>query len=235
MEARVWEAADEPAARAGAGFFCTHSGASAESYRDRLQLNIRNSAPGGLPPDLDQREFPPGSYRDIDELTGYLEYFLTEVFDPDYSTFARSFFRDEDFMGRFSRAPGDAGSHHAYLGGLIEHTVSVATLCQHLAVQHPAAQQRSADHRGASARHRQGRGVHIATAVSVYSREGRLLGHVLDGAAAGRRQDQGAGGFSAAEESWMLLHAIISHHGELEWGAPKRPAERRSAGAASHR
>jgi 3'-5' exoribonuclease len=219
IEGRVWRDAEALAPRLASDTFIRVCG-TAENYRQRLQLNIRcvetADAAG-----VDQSDFVPGSYRNDEELRGYLNYFLTEVFDPDYSRLLESFFGDEAFMERFSRAPGDARTHHAYLGGLIEHTISVATLCQHVTVQHPRLN-----------------GDLLITAALLHdigkveefrydgrirlSREGRLLGHVLIGQRLVEDMIRKLGGFPR-EKELELLHAMISHHGELEWGAPKRP------------
>jgi 3'-5' exoribonuclease len=191
-----------------------------ESYRNLLQLNIRSASPVGLA-DLDQNDFVPGSYRNIVEICGYLDYFVSEIFDPDYSGLLDSFFGNKEFMERFSRAPGDARSHHAYLGGLLEHTVSVATLCQHVTVQHPRLN-------GdllitAALLHDIGKVEEFQFDGRIrYSREGELLGHVLLGQRLVEDHIRKIGDFPRDKEL-ELLHAIISHHGELEWGAPKRP------------
>lgn len=219
MEARVWEAAEAMSQRLEPDSFIRARG-RIEEYRQRPQLVITGADPVGSS-GLDQRDFLPGSYRDREELAGYLRYFLTEVFDPDFSRLLESFFGDEPFLERFSRAPGDARAHHAYLGGLIEHTVSVATLCQHTTVQHPRLN-------GdllitAALLHDVGKVDEFLCDGRIrYSREGRLLGHVLIGQRLVEDRIRSFGDFPR-EKELDLIHAMISHHGELEWGAPKRP------------
>lgn len=170
---------------------------------------------------LDQRDFLPGSFRDPGELYGYLEYFLTEVYDEDYARLLASFIDDAGFMERFRLAPGELRSHHAYLGGLLEHTVSVATLCQHTAVQHPRL---NSDLLITAAL------LHDIGKIDEFSWQGRLeftgegmlRGHVLMGHGMIEERIGALAGFPR-EKELQLLHAVISHHGELEWGAPKRP------------
>jgi len=194
--------------------------ARAELYRERLQLNIGSIEIANIK-DIDQRDFVPRSYRDSEELTGFLHYFLTEIDDPDFSRLLEAFFGDPSFMERFSLAPGDVRSHHAYLGGLIEHTVSVATLCQHVTVQHPRL--KSDLLITAALLHDLGKVEEFRCDGQIrLSREGRLLGHVLIGQRLVEEKIKDLGGFPR-EKELELLHAIISHHGELEWGAPKRP------------
>jgi len=219
MEARVWADADTLAARLLPDTFIRVSG-TVESYRQRLQLNIKAAAPVD-PAELDQRDFLPGSYRDTDELRGFLDYFVAEIFDPDYSGLLESFFGNMEFMESFSKAPGDARSHHAYLGGLLEHTVSVATLCQHVTVQHPRLNSDLLI--TAALLHDIGKVEEFQFEGRIrYSREGQLLGHVLLGQRLVEVHIREIGDFPQDKEL-ELLHAIISHHGELEWGAPKRP------------
>ena len=219
-EARVWDEAIDLAASLKPASFARIRG-RAERYRGRPQVIVRQ-AEAVASAVLDQRDFLPSAYRGVDELTGFLNYFLTEVFDSDYRDLLEAFFGDEDFMRRFCLAPGHERSHHAYLGGLLEHTVSVATLCQHTAVQHPRLN-----------------GDLLITAALLHdigkteefcyegrislSREGRLLGHVLIGQRMiEQRLRAHLPGFPY-EKELELMHAVISHHGELEWGAPKRP------------
>ena len=75
--------------------------------------------------------------RDLDELDGFLEHLTREVYDPDFARLLRSFMGDDGFRADFRRAPCTRNGHHAYLGGLLEHTVAVATLAQETCVLHP--------------------------------------------------------------------------------------------------
>lgn len=219
MEARVWTGADTLEAQLAPDSFIGVRG-TVESWQGRLQLKISSAFPVD-PVDLEQQDFVPSSYRDIEELRGFLDYFVTEIHDPDYSGLLQSFFGDMEFMGRFSQAPGDARSHHAYLGGLLEHTVSVATLCQHVTVQHPRLN--SDLLMTAALLHDIGKVEEFRFDGCIrYSREGQLLGHVLLGQRLVEEHIREMGGLPKDKEL-ALLHAIISHHGELEWGAPKRP------------
>ncbi|MHB8792881.1 MAG: 3'-5' exoribonuclease YhaM family protein [Thermoleophilia bacterium] len=219
MEARVWDGVDTLEALLAPDSYVRVNGI-VESYRSRLQLKIKSATPVD-PVDLDQQDFVPCSYRDIDELRGFLDYFVAEILDPDYSGLLESFFGNTGFMELFSRAPGDARSHHAYLGGLLEHTVSVATLCQHVTIQHPRLNNDLL--LTAALLHDIGKVEEFRFDGCIrYSREGQLLGHVLLGQRLVEDHIRELGGFPRDKEL-DLLHAIISHHGELEWGAPKRP------------
>src|ERR687891_2250447 len=92
-----------------------------ERFRDELQVElrtIRRADPGAADP----AEFLPVAYRDLDELDGFLEHLAREVYDPDLRALLDSFLSDEDFRAELRRAPCTRAGHHAYLGGLLEHT-----------------------------------------------------------------------------------------------------------------
>lgn len=218
-EGRVWQEIDSLSPQLKPDSFARIRG-SVESYRNRLQLNIQGAETVGAGL-VDQLDYLPVSYRNTEELTGYLQYFMTEVYDADYARLLEAFFGDAYFLERFSLAPGDQRSHHAYLGGLLEHTVSVTTLCQHATVQHPRLN--SDLLLTAALLHDVGKvdGFYYNGRIGL-SREGELLGHVLIGQRIIEQKVRELGAFPH-EKELDLLHAIISHHGELEWGAPKRP------------
>lgn len=220
MDARVWERVRELKAQLRPDSF-VHVRGTIERYRGRLQARVQG-AQAVDSNGLDQRDFLPSTYRSTEELTDFLRYFLTEVFDEDYAALLDSFFRDEAFMERFTLAPGHLCSHHAYLGGLLEHTVAVTTLCQYTAVQH---QRLNSDLLiTAALLHDIGKTAEFCYEGRIsLSREGKLLGHVILGQRMIEKQLRESFPDFPPEKELKLIHAIISHHGELEWGAPRRP------------
>ncbi len=164
----------------------------------------------------------PRSYRSSAEMADFLRYFLTEVYDPDFKALLEAFFLRQEFMERFALAPGHVNSHHAYLGGLLEHTLSVATLCQHVAVQYPRL------NGGllvtAALLHDIGKTEEICYGETIgTSHQGELLGHILLGQKMIEERVGGLPRVFPRSKELELIHAVISHHGELEWGAFKRP------------
>jgi 3'-5' exoribonuclease len=107
-----------------------------ERFRDELQVEltaIRTAEEGAADP----AAFLPVAYRDLDELDGFLEHLSREVFDPDLRRLLDSFLGDEGFREELRLAPCTRAGHHSYLGGLLEHTVAVATLAHEACVLHP--------------------------------------------------------------------------------------------------
>jgi 3'-5' exoribonuclease len=96
-----------------------------ERFRDELQVELRSIRRAEA---ADPAAFLPTAYRDLDELDGFLEHLAREVYDPDLRALLDSFLSDEEFRAELRRAPCTRAGHHAYLGGLLEHTVAVATL-----------------------------------------------------------------------------------------------------------
>jgi 3'-5' exoribonuclease len=107
-----------------------------ERFRDELQIDlmaIRRTDHAAADP----AEFLPVAYRDVDELDGFLEHLAREVYDHDLRRLLDSFLGDAAFRADFRRAPCTRSGHHAYLGGLLEHTVAVATLAVETGTLHP--------------------------------------------------------------------------------------------------
>ncbi len=130
-------------------------------------------------------------------------------------------FGDDTLMRSFSTLPASQSYHHACVGGLLEHSVTVAGLCARLAARYEAVDRDLLV--TAALLHDVGKVDELTLdAAAAYTDEGRLLGHVTLGvvrvrqAAERARLERGS--------ALVLEHAILSHHGELEWGSPKRPS-----------
>ncbi len=171
----------------------------------------------------DSKDFIGAGPRSSDELIAELKGLAATVSEPQLRSLLRAVFGDAEFLERFSQCPGSQSYHHAYSGGLIEHTVSVATLCRALADQY---EQADLDLLlTAALLHDIGKCDELAFDTSIeYTDRGRLLGHVVLGvqrleAVISRKRVK-----IAPRLLMRLEHAMLSHHGELEWGSPKRPS-----------
>ncbi|HEY7075383.1 MAG TPA: OB-fold nucleic acid binding domain-containing protein, partial [Solirubrobacteraceae bacterium] len=105
-----------------------------ERFRDELQVDVRAIERAA---EADPAAFLPTAYRDLDELDGFLEHLAREVHDPGYRRLLERLLGDARLRTEWRRAPCTRGGHHAYLGGLLEHTVALGTLALELAPLHP--------------------------------------------------------------------------------------------------
>jgi 3'-5' exoribonuclease len=124
IQARAFRDADVLAGRFERGDLVRVRG-RVERFRDALQVEVRDVARAEA---ADPAEFLPRAYRDLDELDGFLEHLAREVHDPGYTALLERLLSDAALRAEWRRAPCTRGGHHAYLGGLLEHTVAVATL-----------------------------------------------------------------------------------------------------------
>jgi len=189
------------------------------SYRGQKRISVEAMSPERAP---DPEDFIATGSRPLEELITEFKSLAAAVREPQLRKVLRAVFGDTEFLERFARCPGSQSYHHAYAGGLIEHTISVARLCISLAEQYPQAD--SDLLLSAALLHDIGKSDELSFDTCIeYTDQGRLIGHVVLGvqrvqsaiARARLRIDIGVRS--------RLEHAMLSHHGELEWGSPKRP------------
>lgn len=151
------------------------------------------------------------------EVLGYVE----QVKTPCLSALLRSFFGDETTAALFRRAPAAKGFHHVYIGGLLEHTLSVVRLLD-LAAEHYQGINRDLLIAGGIL-HDIGKIYEFTyERIVEYSDQGRLIGHIVMGVEMVDRKIAAIPGFPESM-AMELRHLILSHHGTLEFGSPKRP------------
>jgi 3'-5' exoribonuclease len=191
-----------------------------ERFRDELQIAVRTiSRAEGAEADTDR--FLPSAYRDLDELEGFLEHLAREVYDPPLKALLGSLMGDQSLRAEIRRAPCSAplsGSsprtpgpshHHAYLGGLIEHTVAVATMALELCPLHPRLDRDLL--LTAAIVHDLGKTREFTYGAEIErSQEGRLLGHVELGL---RLIAAHVPATLQGERRLALEHCVILHHG----------------------
>jgi 3'-5' exoribonuclease len=189
-------------------------------YQGRAQLEASRVAPAPAGT-ANPRDFLPSTYRDVEELQGFLNFHLESVTDRDYSALLTAFFQDPVFYESFTSAPAAKVYHHAYLGGLMEHTVAVAEMCDFVGQQYGRVDRDLL--LTAALLHDVGKTRELSFETSIdFTDEGHFLGHVTQGVLMVSEKAKELPSFPDAKLQ-HLLHCIISHHGELEWGSPKRP------------
>jgi 3'-5' exoribonuclease len=189
-----------------------------ERFRGELVAeldDVRRLEPGSFDP----AEFLPAAYRSVEELEGFLEHLCREVHDPGLRRVVeRLLLTAEPLASEFRRAPCTRGGHHAYLGGLLEHTVAVGTLVGELCQLHPRLD--SDLLMAAALVHDIGKTREFTYGAAFgVSEEGRLLGHLAIGAQLVAEE----AGQLAPERRLALLHCVLSHHGSDAGPGRARP------------
>ncbi len=177
--------------------------------------------------EFDPACFLPATTVKLEELWAVIDRVRAALKTKPYQQLIEYFFGDPEFRGKFMRTPGALKIHHAYLGGLLEHTAGVVTLCRAAADYYPGVN-RDLLLTGAL--------LHDVGKVDSYASlpviegtdQGRLIGHLVLGvqmvseAIRAIRREHGEEAFPVAAEL-PLLHLLISHHGKMEWGSPLEP------------
>lgn len=192
------------------------------SFQGGLQMNIRRvrrSKEG----EFDPNDYMPSSSKNIELMYKELLMYIGKIKNSYIKKLLESFFvEDKEFISAFKQHSAAKSVHHGFIGGLLEHTLSVTKLCDYLADAYPYLQ-RDLLLAGAMF-HDIGKLSELSKfPENDYTDEGNLLGHIFIGAQLISEQIKKIAGFPnkmAAE----LKHCILSHHGELEYGSPKKPA-----------
>ena len=178
-----------------------------ERFRGELVAEIEEIQ--AVPEDqLDPAAFLPSAYRDAEELSGFLEHLAREVHDRPLAAVVERVLFTEPLATEFRRAPCTRAGHHAYVGGLLEHTVSVATLVGEVCQLHPRLD--SDLLMAAALLHDVGKVREFTFGAEFgLSEEGRLIGHLALGAESVGAASDGL----PPERRAALIHCVLSHHG----------------------
>jgi 3'-5' exoribonuclease len=203
IEGRAFRDADMLAGRFERGDVIRVRG-RVERFRDALQVEVTAVERAAADPSA----FLPTAYRDVDELDGFLEHLAREVYDPGLRGLLDSMLADAALRAEWRRAPCTRGGHHAYLGGLLEHTVAVAQLAHELCTIHPGLDSDLLI--SAALVHDVGKTREFTYGADIgLTDEGRLLGHLALGQ---RLIEEHAAGL-AHDRLLALLHCVLTHHG----------------------
>jgi 3'-5' exoribonuclease len=216
--AKVWERAEEYSALFHEGDIL-EVGGNAESYRGQIQITVSELAT--LKGEVDHGIFLESAPENTAQMMKALRDVLSEVQNIHLRTLIDLFFADKQFVSLFKKAPAAKNFHHAYVGGLLEHTLSVCRMAVRVLGHYPRLD-RELLLTGAFL-HDIGKIRELKANLQIdYTDEGRLLGHVVLGAAMVDERLRGLKSFPR-ELAARLKHLILSHHGQYEFGSPKRP------------
>lgn len=205
LPARAFQNADALAGRFERGDVVRVRG-RVERFRDELVLELSSIARAD---DVDPARFLPTAYRDLEELDGFLEHLSSEVYDRAYAQLLAALLGDGELRAAWRRAPCSRAGHHAYLGGLLEHTIAVATLAHEACQLHPGLN--SDLLLTAALVHDVGRVREFTYGADIgLTDEGRLLGHLVIGE---RMLTARFEGVLDEPRQLALLHCVLSHHG----------------------
>ena len=181
-----------------------------ERFRDELQVDVEEIRRAG-DEGMDPADFLPVAFRDVEELDGFLEHLAREVHDRDLRRLLDAFLGDEEFRAALRGTPCTRGAHHAYLGGLLEHTVAVATLALETCTLHPRLNSdlliTAAILHDAGKTREFDLGAEIAL-----SDEGALLGHLTLGTHLIAERAARLEAFPK-DKLLALSHCVLGHHG----------------------
>lgn len=219
LEAKMWDQVLKYKDRFSERDFVKVTGRTS-IYRDQLQLEI-DDIRRCREDEVNLLDFIRSTEADPVELEGTLRLTVSGIRNGYLRGLLDSFLEDEELVNLWVKAPAAKNYHHPYLGGLLEHTVAVTTLCQKVCDLYPLVERELLI--AAAILHDVGKIKELDYQRNIeYSDRGRFLGHLVLGDEMVREHINRIEGFPP-ELEMRLRHAILSHHGELEWGSPKQP------------
>ncbi len=188
-------------------------------YKEKLQINVERIR-AATRDEYDLADLVPHTERSIDELWTELNAYVNSFTDPHLKALLRSFLDDPEIAAAFKEAPAAKGMHHAWIGGLLEHVVSLLGICE-LAAKHYTV------HRDllltGAILHDIGKLTELRWGTSFdYTIEGQLLGHITIGIGMIEKKIAALPDFPPALRV-LVEHIVLSHHGKYEFGSPKLP------------
>ena len=219
VEGRIWDRVDEFSRQFDKDDFILIN-AKASVYMGKMQVVIQDlkKVDENL---VDLSDFLPVSKRSQADMRHELDQILDSLTDRYIAALLRSFFDDPEFFALYSKAPAAKAMHHVFLGGLLEHSLAVVGLAVDVAARYPQVN-RDLLICGALL-HDIGKVAELSYRRSFdYTDEGKLLGHIVIGVQMVEDHVRQIDGFPA-ELSMLIKHLLLSHHGQYDFGSPKRP------------
>ncbi len=219
VEGRVWDRVNELGSCFERDDFIRIQ-ARASVYMGKMQLVIQNLQPVAES-DVEIGDFLPVAAASQTEMVDRLRELVESLVDPDMKMLMKAFLADDAFMADYSRAPAAKAMHHVYLGGLLEHALAVAGLADDVSRRYPALN-RDMLLVGALL-HDIGKVAELKYERSFeYTDAGKLLGHIVIGVEMVDEKVRSIADFPL-EKAVLVKHLLLSHHGQYDYGSPKRP------------
>jgi 3'-5' exoribonuclease len=220
LEARIWEVTDPRIAKDFERGDIVKARGTASKFDDRLQMKV-DQLRVAQDAEFDRMDMLPSTTYDVAELWRLLRGFVDSLVNPDLKRMLLALLDDPAIAEAYREAPAAKQLHHAWLGGLLEHVISLCTLADRVAPHYPLID-RDLLLTGVIL-HDIGKVRELSWAVGFeYTLEGTLLGHIQIGAALAERTMDSLPDFPPKLKI-LVLHMILSHHGKLEFGSPKLP------------
>jgi len=223
IEARLWDDAEKVAAAIEVSQVVKVQG-TIEEYKEKKQIKVDKIRSANDQDEYDIDKLIPSTTADREQLWQQFDKMVHSVAHPFLLSLLRKFFDDTEFVKSFSDAPAAKLWHHGYLGGLLEHTLGVATVCDRLAKVYPAVDRDLLV--TAALLHDIGKvDTYFHGPSFDYTDAGRLIGHIVIGSQMVAEKIRSFPQFPE-ELSMRLQHLILSHQGMLEQASPVVPMMR---------
>lgn len=221
VDAKIWEL-NSPGINEFSAMDYVFVDADVTVFQGQFQLNVKRIRRA------DENEYRPSDYlpvtaKDVKTMHHELVQYITTIRNENLRKLAAGFFmNDAAFIKEFCAHSAAKSVHHSFVGGLLEHTLSVVKMCDYFCKQYPALNRDLL--LTAAMFHDIGKTKELSSfPENDYTDEGQLVGHIIIGAQMVAEQIRTIPGFPKKLEN-ELIHCILAHHGELEYGSPKKPA-----------
>jgi 3'-5' exoribonuclease len=219
IEARMWDQFESAVKDVNRDDFIKVQ-ARVEIYKNRPQLALLQLRLA-KPEEIDLADFLPATKADVSKLYAQLLEFAASIANPSLKKLVSAILSDPSIAAKYKRAPAAKVMHHAYLGGLLEHVVSLCGLAKLAAAHYPELDPDLL--LTAAILHDVGKLDELCYERTIsYTTEGQLLGHILMEFETVSKAMDAIDGFHANLKT-VVQHLLISHHGQYEFGSPKIP------------
>ncbi len=220
LDAKIWDPGSVGIAEFEAMDYVAVTG-DITSFQGNLQMSIKRARKADEG-EYEPKDYLPVSSKDIDAMYETLKKYIASVKNTYLNQLLNAFFADPEFEKRFKFHSAAKSVHHGFVGGLLEHTLSVTRNCDFFAKCYPILNRDLIV--TAAIFHDIGKLEELSTfPENDYTDEGQLLGHIMIGAEQVGLKIREIEGFPVILAN-ELKHCILAHHGELEYGSPKKPA-----------